>query len=80
MNAATTVTPEGLADFLLNVALVRPVFIWGPPGIGKSSVVQQFAAALGLPCVSLASLAHLDDKCQLHPVKEVNLFCLLRSK
>ncbi len=53
MNAATTVTPKGLADFLLNVALVRPVFIWGPPGIGKSSIVQQFAAALGLPCVSL---------------------------
>jgi hypothetical protein len=40
-------------DFLLNVAPVRPVFIWGPPGIGKSSIVQQFAAAVGLPCVSL---------------------------
>src|SRR5205085_10326511 len=36
-----------------NVALVRPVFIWGPPGIGKSALVQQFAAELGLPCVSL---------------------------
>ena len=53
MNAATTVTPKGLADFLLNVAPVRPVFIWGAPGIGKSSVVQQFASAIGLPCVSL---------------------------
>ncbi len=53
MNAAVTVTQQGLSDFLLNVALVRPVFIWGPPGIGKSALVQQFAAALGLPCVSL---------------------------
>jgi len=53
MNSAKTVTPKGLSNFLLNVALVRPVFIWGPPGIGKSSIVQQFAAALGLPCVSL---------------------------
>ena len=53
MNAVTSVTPRGLADFLLNVAPVRPVFIWGAPGIGKSSVVQQFAAAVGLSCVSL---------------------------
>ena len=53
MNAAVTVTQQGLSDFLLNVALVRPVFIWGPPGIGKSALVQQFATDLGLPCVSL---------------------------
>jgi hypothetical protein len=53
LNAPVTVTQQGLSDFLLNVALVRPVFIWGPPGIGKSALVQQFAAELGLPCVSL---------------------------
>lgn len=53
MNAVTSVTPKGLSEFLLNVALVRPVFIWGPPGIGKSSLVQQFAAEIGLACVSL---------------------------
>lgn len=53
MNAATALTPNTLADFLLNVAVVRPVFIWGAPGIGKSSIVQQFANALGLPCVSM---------------------------
>jgi MoxR-like ATPase len=29
------------------------VFVWGAPGIGKSSLVRQFAAALGLDCVSL---------------------------
>ena len=53
MNPARTITPKELADFLLNVAVVRPVFIWGAPGIGKSSIVQQFAQQLGLPCVSL---------------------------
>ncbi|MCC6441944.1 MAG: MoxR family ATPase [Armatimonadetes bacterium] len=53
MNAAVTLTQKQLGDFLLNVALVRPVFIWGPPGIGKSSLVQQFASGVGLPCVSL---------------------------
>lgn len=53
MNAVVTVSQKQLSDFLLNVAVVRPVFIWGPPGIGKSSLVQQFAEQLGLPCVSL---------------------------
>jgi hypothetical protein len=40
-------------EFLLNVATTRPVFIWGPPGVGKSSLVEQFAQQLGLECVSL---------------------------
>lgn len=32
---------------------MRPVFIWGAPGIGKSSLVELFACQVGLPCVSL---------------------------
>lgn len=40
-------------DVLLNVGTVRPVFVWGAPGIGKSAIVEQFAAAVGLPFVSL---------------------------
>ncbi len=53
MNLATSLTPKQLPDFLLNVALVRPVFIWGAPGIGKSSLVEQFARTVNLCCVSL---------------------------
>lgn len=53
MNAAATVSQKQLLEFLLNVAAVRPVFIWGPPGVGKSSLVQGFAAQVGMPCVSL---------------------------
>ena len=53
MGEMVTVTQRQLSDFLLNVAPVRPVFIWGPPGIGKSSLVQLFASEVGLPCVSL---------------------------
>jgi MoxR-like ATPase len=53
MNSVVTLSPSQLTDFLLNVATVRPVFIWGPPGIGKSALVQKFADDLGLPCVSL---------------------------
>ena len=44
---------ETTEKLLLNVALTRPVFIWGPPGIGKSALVEQFAADVALDCVSL---------------------------
>ncbi|MDR2713351.1 MAG: MoxR family ATPase [Clostridiales bacterium] len=53
MNISITVNQKELLDALLNVATVRPVFIWGAPGIGKSSIVENFANSLGLPCVSL---------------------------
>ncbi|RYG24050.1 MoxR family ATPase [bacterium] len=53
MNSTVTLTPRGLPGFLLNVAVVRPVFLWGPPGIGKSSLVRAFAEEVGLPCVSM---------------------------
>ena len=53
MNIGISVTPKSLFDLLLNVSLVRPVFIWGAPGIGKSSLVEKFAEAVGIPCVSM---------------------------
>jgi len=53
LHAQLTVTPAQLPDILLTTAVVRPVFLWGAPGIGKSSLVRDFAAALGLDCVSL---------------------------
>jgi hypothetical protein len=48
-----TITPPELFKLLLNVALSRPVFVWGPPGIGKSALVERFAHEVGLECVSL---------------------------
>jgi hypothetical protein len=53
MNISVKINQKQLYDVLLNIAVVRPVFIWGAPGIGKSSIVERFALELGLPCVSL---------------------------
>jgi MoxR-like ATPase len=53
MNPAIQLTPTQAFDFLLHVAVVRPVFLWGAPGIGKSALVRRFAEAVGLECVSL---------------------------
>ncbi|MBB6098831.1 hypothetical protein HNR42_002266 [Deinobacterium chartae] len=53
MNSLNALVPSQLSDLLLAVAPTRPVFIWGPPGIGKSALVEQFALEVGLECVSL---------------------------
>src|SRR6185503_16487884 len=53
VESAITVTPAELPAVLLHVAVVRPVFVWGAPGIGKSSIVRSFAESLGLECVTL---------------------------
>lgn len=53
MNLPISVTQSDLLEILLNIAAVRPVFIWGAPGIGKSALVERFANEVGLPCVSL---------------------------
>jgi MoxR-like ATPase len=53
VESAITVTPVELPGVLLHVAVVRPVFVWGAPGIGKSSLVRAFAESLGLDCVTL---------------------------
>jgi hypothetical protein len=53
VESTITVTPAQLPELLLHLAVVRPVFLWGPPGIGKSSLVRAFADSLGLPCVTL---------------------------
>ncbi len=53
MEAAKSLTPGELSEFLRRVAPVRPVFIWGPPGIGKSALVEDFARSAGMECLSL---------------------------
>src|SRR6266516_7179062 len=51
--AMNVVTPQQLLPYLFAVAPTRPIFIWGPPGVGKSSLVELFARQHGLACVSL---------------------------
>lgn len=46
MEPSVSIDQNQLKELLLQVGLVRPVFIWGAPGIGKSAIVEQFAAEL----------------------------------
>src|SRR3990167_4326094 len=77
MQASISLSPSQLCEFLLNVAVARPVFIWGPPGIGKSALVQKFAHSVGLDCVSLlgSQLAPEDLMGVPQIVNGVSRFC-----
>lgn len=60
----TGVSGSSTATEALAVAVAAgvPVVLWGPPGSGKSSVVQQLAAALDLRCeVVIASIREPSD-------------------
>jgi hypothetical protein len=48
-----SLSPSELSELLVNVALVRPVFIWGPPGIGKTAIINGYGAAIGYDVVSM---------------------------
>ena len=55
--------PSRLTTVLESLLAQRwPAFIWGPPGVGKSSIVRHIAAARGLPVIDLrASLLDPTD-------------------
>src|SRR5262245_52343876 len=46
-------TPPDVLELLTTLAPDRTVFVWGPPGVGKSALVRDAAEKLGMPCVTL---------------------------
>lgn len=46
-------TPPELGLLLRSLPAHRTLFVWGPPGVGKSAIVREASTALGLPCVTL---------------------------
>ncbi|MBR6005211.1 MAG: AAA family ATPase [Clostridia bacterium] len=51
-------TTDGNGAFLIPVERQRPVFMIGPPGIGKTAVMEQIAAELGVGLVSYSMTHH----------------------
>lgn len=52
------------------IDLQRPAFVWGPPGVGKSDVVRQVAAARGLEVADVRAI--LLDPVDLRGLPHVN--------
>lgn len=53
IKAVVKIDSEELFENLLNVAPIRPIFVFGQPGIGKTAVINQFSREIGMECVSL---------------------------
>lgn len=55
MNISTLpeVDHNGLIDLIVNMGTSSTIMIWGPPGIGKSELIEQVAQALGMPLTIL---------------------------
>lgn len=44
-----TVDHDGLKELLVSMGTEQTLMVWGPPGIGKSEIIEQFGRELGLP-------------------------------
>lgn len=49
--------PQNIANALKSlIPVAQPVFIWGPPGVGKSQVVAQVASDMGVELVDIRAV------------------------
>jgi hypothetical protein len=54
-----SLTPKGIVEFLkAGVKADQPVFLWGPPGVAKSALVQKVARDLGFDYYDFRALLH----------------------
>ncbi|MBP5606933.1 MAG: AAA family ATPase [Lachnospiraceae bacterium] len=49
---------DELGDYILPMVRQRPVFLLGAPGIGKTAIIEQIAAEMGLALVSYSMTHH----------------------
>jgi len=51
-------TKDTFGNYLIPVERQRPIFLMGPPGIGKTAIMEQVAAELGVGLVSYSMTHH----------------------
>lgn len=51
-------TKDDFGNYILPVERQRPIFLMGPPGIGKTAIMEQVAAELGVGLVSYSMTHH----------------------
>ena len=47
-----------MEDYLIPVEKQRPIFLYGPPGIGKTAIMEQIAEEMGIGIVSYSMTHH----------------------
>lgn len=51
-------TKDEFGNYIISIEAQRPVFLMGPPGIGKTAIMQQIAEELGVGLVSYSMTHH----------------------
>ena len=51
-------TKDSFGNYLIPIERQRPIFLMGPPGIGKTAIMEQVAAELGVGLVSYSMTHH----------------------
>ena len=51
-------TKDNLGNYIIPIEKQRPVFMMGPPGIGKTAVMEQIASEMGVGLVSYSMTHH----------------------
>ncbi len=51
-------TKDSFENYVIPVEKQRPVFLMGPPGIGKTAIMEQIAQELGVGLVSYSMTHH----------------------
>ena len=57
-------TKDNFGNYLIPVERQRPIFLMGPPGIGKTAIMEQVASELGVGLVANLSYAVWDYRDQ----------------
>ena len=51
-------TKDSLGNYVIPIEKQRPVFLVGPPGIGKTAIMEQIASELGVGLLSYSMTHH----------------------
>lgn len=51
-------TKDDFGNYILPVERQRPIFLMGPPGIGKTAIMEQIASEMGVGLVSYSMTHH----------------------
>ena len=51
-------TKDDLGNYVIPIEKQRPVFLVGPPGIGKTAIMEQIASELGVGLMSYSMTHH----------------------
>ena len=68
-------TKDTFGNYLIPIERQRPIFLMGPPGIGKTAIMEQVAAELGVGLVSYSMTHHTRQSALGLPFIEKKVYC-----